>query len=253
MKLRVGLLFLAATLTACSVSVGEDITSSRKLHQNVRQSFALNPDGNVSIKNVAGSIDVTAWNKPQVELTVDKYGEAQSDLANTNVTIDRSQSDISINTQYRENRRGGLVEYRVRVPSGVKLRVENVSGPITVTGVSGALTARAVSGAIRATGLASDATVDSVSGGVQLRFTKVGQGQSITAKAVSGRIVIEMPTATSAKLTAKTVSGPIVSQFASVHTGRGNVGMTADGSIGRGDATLTLSTVSGSIDIDKAP
>lgn len=252
MKLRVGVLFLAASLSACGISMGENVTSSRKMHQHLAQSFALNPNADVTIKNIAGSIDVSAWSMPQIDVSIDKYGETQRDLDNTSVAIDHSADTFSAGVQYRENERGGSVEYHVRVPAGVKLRVENISGPITVAGVSGALVLKDVSGSIRATGLASDASVDSVSGGVRLSFTKLGQGQSVNVKAVSARITIDAPPTASAAVTAKTISGPIRSQFPGVHAERGNVGMSADGSIGKGEATLKIEAVSGSIDIDKA-
>lgn len=240
MKFRFGALLLTAFLSACGVNInnGSQVTTSRNVHQNARQTFDLAQNATVSVENVAGSIDVQTWDRPGIEIVIDKYGENQSDLANTNVTIDHSASDFSAKTEYsRENgfrARGGAVDYRLRVPKNVALTVTNVSGPVS------------------ATGLGSNAKISTTSGSITLAFDKLGTGQDVSVKAVSGRITIAAPKDAGAAVDASTISGAVTSAFASIHPENGTVGMKAHGTIGSGGATLKLETVSGAIAIDKA-
>jgi len=239
MQFRYGALLLTALLSACGGNgVGSEVTTSRNVHQNDRRSFDLAQNATVSVENVAGSIDVQTWDRPRIEIEIDKYGESQSDLANTNVTIDRNASDFSARTEYRRENgiasRGGAVDYRLHVPKNVKLTVNNVSGPV------------------RATGLGSDAKISTTSGSIHLTFVKLGSGQDVSAKAVSGRITIEAPQNAGASVDASTISGAVTSDFASLHPERGTVGMKANGRIGNAGATLKLETVSGAIAINKA-
>lgn len=241
MKFRYGALLLTALLSACGVNIsrGSEVTSSRQVHQNARQTFDLAQNATVSVENVAGSIDVQTWDRPRIEIVIDKYGENQSDLANTDVVIDHSASDFSARTDYRRENgirtRGGMVDYRLHVPKNVALTVTNVSGPVS------------------ASGLGNDAKISTTSGRIDLSFVKLGRGQDVSAKAVSGRITIAAPKNASAAVDAATISGAVTSDFASLHPERGTVGMKANGKIGSGDATLKLETVSGAIAIDKAP
>ena len=255
MKFRYGALLLTALLSACGLntSYGSHVTGSRNVHESAKNSFDLAANGTVRVENVAGIIDVQTWDRPRIEIAIDKYGEDKSDLANTNVVIDHGASDFAVKTEYRRENgfptRGGAVDYHLRVPRTVTLTVENVSGPVIVSGVSGSVDISDVSGTVRATGLANDAKASTTSGRIELAFDKLGRGQSVSAKAISGRITITAPKNASATVDASTTAGTVTSDFASIHPERGEVGMKANGRIGNGDATLALNTVSGSITI----
>lgn len=240
MKFRYGALLLTALLSACGVNInnGSQVTMSRNVHENVRQSFELAPNATVSVENVAGSIDVQTWDRPRIEIVIDKYGERRSDLTNTNVVIDRSASDFSAKTEYRSDNgfraRGGAVDYRLHVPKNVALTVTNISGPIS------------------AAGLGSSAKISTTSGNITLAFDKLGSGQDVSAKAISGRITLAAPQNAGASVDASTISGAVSSDFPALHPDRGNVGMKAQGKIGNGGATMKLETVNGAIAINKA-
>jgi len=257
MKRTITVLTCGLFLAGCNVDFGNggNITSSRNVHQAVRQSFATSANPSVSVDNVAGDITVTGWSQPRVRIDVDKYGENQSDLANSEIVIDHSSDDVSIKTQYArsgpQRRRGGQVYYTLHVPQGAQLKIRNVSGAESVSGVAGKLDAETVSGKITADSLTSDTNAQTTSGRISLTFVKAPQNGSIKAETVSGRVTLTVPANISATVDAGSVSGDFSSDFPSVRPEKRDVGSKASGTIGSGGTTIKLGTVSGGIELRK--
>jgi hypothetical protein len=84
------------------------------------------------------------------------------------------------------------VDYEIRVPRGVELRLDGDNGSIHVTGTSGPITADADNGSIRLTGVSGALEVATDNGrveGTQLR------SQQVSADADNGRVQLEFATA----------------------------------------------------------
>jgi len=254
MRPYIGIALTCAFFAAgCNAHFGSSVTSSHDLHDTARQTFATSATPHVSVDNVSGNITVTGWNQPRVQIDIVKYGAVQSDLANTEIVIDHSDTDVSIKTQYpsQVHARGGEVYYTLHIPSGSQLSLENVSGAESVTGVTGKLDAHTVSGKISADSLTTDAKAETTSGAVELAFAKAPQNGAITAKTVSGRVSVTVPANISARVDASSVSGGFTSDFPDVHAKKQDVGSKASGTIGSGGTTINMETVSGAIELRK--
>jgi DUF4097 and DUF4098 domain-containing protein YvlB len=79
----------------------------------------------------------------------------------------------------------------------------------------------------------------------------LAEGQRVTADAVNGKIVLLVPSDTSARVSAETVNGSINADDFGLEPEKGFVGRDLSGEIGGGDARISLDTVNGSIRISK--
>src|SRR3990172_8334133 len=101
-------------LTATIASALEERTT--------HQTFALNADGTVSIRNVNGDITISGWQKNQVEMKATKRGPGKN-LDLVEIKIDSTPDRLEIETKYPKFHRDTdvSVEYELMVPQTATL------------------------------------------------------------------------------------------------------------------------------------
>ena len=71
--------------------------------KTVKETFALDADGEVQIDTYKGSITVTTWDRPKVELEVTIEPDEDEELVDlTEIKIDRSERRLSLETDYEK-------------------------------------------------------------------------------------------------------------------------------------------------------
>lgn len=211
--------------------------------RSVNERKAADPQGTVEVVNVAGSVDVSGWDRNEVEVT-GTLGDKVERL-DFNVSGNRTTIRVVLPSGMRSWGTGdGSADLIIRVPqkSGVQtslvsadVKVRGVGGEQQLTTVSGNIDTelagesrlRAVSGDVTVNGRESVKSLDltTVSGDVMVRG---GIGGSVSVTAVSGDLRIELGTLASGKF--KTVSGDLTL----------SAGLTPD-------ARLDLESVSGDL------
>ncbi|HSU16673.1 DUF4097 family beta strand repeat-containing protein [Longimicrobium sp.] len=174
---------------------------------------------------------------------------------------DDDDDDDRDNGQPRDacNQRGGTirdngprVDFTVRVPAGVRLSANTVSGDVEARALRGPVQARSVSGNVR---VATSGPVEAstVSGSVVATLGRTG-GEDLDFRSVSGDVTLQVPAGIDADFEARTLSGSIDSDFP-LELGRGEergrmriaVGQHVHGTLGRGGPALRVHTVSGDV------
>ena len=156
--------------------------------------------GKVEIENVSGSVKVTGWDQPRVEIK----GTLGRDVER--LAVERDGDELSIRVVLPE--RGGLFSADastlvIQVPTGVALLVETVSASIEIASLKGqAMSAESVSGNIRAEAGTGQARVASVSGDIDLLLA----GAAVDVETVSGDVDVK---GAEGKVNAATVSGRV--------------------------------------------
>jgi len=141
------------------------------------------------------------------------------------------------------------VEFTVKVPAGVKLKVHTVNGGVRVGEVESDVDAASVNGSINvaATGLVKAETVN---GSIEASMGRADWTGTLDFETVNGSISLDLPADLSADIDAETVNGRIEVDFPL----GGNVHRTKRelrGTIGGGGRSLDLETVNGSITLRK--
>lgn len=125
------------------------------------------PTGTVQIDNVAGSVTVTGWDKPQVDV----QGQLGTYVERVDVT--HTDDAIVIKVKLRENEfhlpdHGADAILQVHVPQNSTLEVSTVSAPITVDGIHKASRLHSVNADVHAGVAGTDVEAASVNGNVHV-------------------------------------------------------------------------------------
>ena len=177
--------------------------------EDFEQHVTADPHGEIAVSNVAGNIDITAWDKPEVEVKAEV-----SSSQRVQVESDKSHR-ISIVVKGSDG--GGWfggdhgATLRLRVPSGSEINLSAVSADVHSRGVTGRQLLRTVSGGIEAD--IADAEVKTVSGDLKLRGS--GAPQHIRINTISGDVTL---TNAAGDLEATTVSGDLRATLGAAHT-----------------------------------
>jgi hypothetical protein len=169
----------------------------------------IRADARVSIDNVKGQVNVTAWDRNQIQVS-GSLGSGARPLS----LDDSNGREVDIKIQPGENGKGGFFSWgndsrmeetvlNVRVPKGVSLDINVVSAPVAIDGLDGgSININTISGKVRANARTPSLKVDSVSGSVEM----AGRADEAKLQTVSGDIVAP---AVGGELNAETVSGRI--------------------------------------------
>lgn len=206
---------------------------------------AASPQGAVEIDNVAGSIDVQGWDKPEVAVT----GSIGKDVERVDVTGDGNRTSIRVVLPrgMHWGMHDGEANLVIRVPTNSSVSASLVSSDLKVSAVRGALELRTVSGNISGDG-GGDLRANDVSG--DIHFTAMA-AKRIEVKAISGDIVL---TGGNTDIEASSVSGDAHLTLGTVSRARfktvsGNIAATLAAAP---DAQIDGETVSGDIRLDFA-
>jgi Putative adhesin len=212
---------------------------------SVDQHREASPQGAVEIDNVAGSIEVQGWDKPEVAVS----GTIGKDVERVDVTGDGNRTNIRVVLPkgMHWGMRDGEAHLVVHVPTNSSVSASLVSSDLKVSAVHGALELRTVSGNISGDG-GGDLRANDVSG--DIHFTAMG-AKRIEVKAISGNIEL---TGGNTDIEASSVSGDAHLTLGTVSRARfktvsGNIKATLAAA---SDAQIDGESVSGDISLDFA-
>ena len=221
--------------------------------ETVNETYPFAADGIISLTNVNGDIEITAWDRPEVSLEAVKKARNDEVMKALIVHINLEGGNrLDIRTEYVKQsfwkNDGRSVRYRLKVPAGVTLRkIDSVNSNITVEGVRGTVDLDTVNGKIRASGLAADGRFDTVNGSIVATFVSTAAAKRIVLDTVNGSCTLNLPADTGGRLKASSVNGsiscdiPVTIEKSGRHSLRGR--------IGSGEAEISLESVNGSLRI----
>jgi DUF4097 and DUF4098 domain-containing protein YvlB len=242
-----------AVLGIAVVAMATQMSLYAGLTEELHKTYPIDTDGRVSLKNVNGSVHISAWDRNEVQVDAIKRARTKDALNEAQIVIDSAAGSISIRTRYPESngrRESASVEYTLKVPRRSRLfAVETVNGGVDVDGVAGNVKASSVNGAVIARNLASEAQLSTVNGPVEASFEKLQGTPSISLHTVNGHISLSIPDGSNAEFNASTVHGRISSDFGAPASNGHRIGGSLSARIGNGGARIKLSSVNGGISI----
>ena len=164
---------------------------------SIERKVAAEPNGEVVISNVAGTIEVRGWDRNEVQVT----GHVGSGVQRVDVDSSNGRTVIKV-VLPRGNSRDGDADIEVSVPKGSSVEVSAVSADVSSRGVLGTQRLKSVSGEVTADISGNESAVSSVSGDVTVRGD--GKPISLRVRSVSGSLDV---TNTAGKVDVVTVSG----------------------------------------------
>jgi DUF4097 and DUF4098 domain-containing protein YvlB len=133
----------------------------------------------------------------------------------------------------------------VKVPAGVTFDANTVNGGIAARALGGPVRAHTVNGACDIE-TSQSGEASTVNGSVRATLGRVAADDRLDFSSVNGSITLRLPDRFDADLSGSTVNGSIESDFPVTVKGKWGP-RNMHGTIGRGGARLSASTVNGSI------
>jgi hypothetical protein len=253
-----------ALLMVAALSMAAD-ASAEKLIAKENRTFNVGTGSNLVLDNQNGSVTVTAWDRPQIQIEAEKSARAGSEAkakeALQKLRVEMSQNGNTVEVRTRSNQPDGFwswmtsnqvdhqVTYRVMVPRNCNLNVETVNGGVKIEGVSGTLKLETTNGGIRTTGTSGSVNAGTTNGGIEVELLQA-QASPMSLETTNGKIVIRVPATFRANLDASTTNGSIRSDLPVTVSGQINR-RSLRGALNGGGPELELETTNGSIQILK--
>jgi DUF4097 and DUF4098 domain-containing protein YvlB len=262
---------LTLSFACVTMLLGQDMASVK---EDFKYSYALSPNGRVSLETFNGSIEVVSWDRNEVEVVGTKYAASDEALREIRVETANTPDSVSVRAYrpksedrwWRTGNHG--VRMVVRVPKKVQLervstsngevrvseidgnaRVSTSNGAIRIVNLTGRLDASTSNGRIEASGLGAEATLRTSNGAIDMTFASF-RGQPIEASTSNGAITLRLAGGVNADLRATTSNGRVSSDYDV--TTRGSLEKNRlEGRIGEGGALIRLSSSNGAIRIAK--
>jgi hypothetical protein len=218
----------------------------------VDETRPLAANGELELENTNGSVHLSAWDEAKVRIEATKRARSERALAELKVEIVGEGDRLSVRTRYPRPRfmgGSGSVEYRVRVPRGVRVRVGTVNGRVEVDGVLGPVRATTVNGSVDVTGAGGAVEASAVNGSVEVDVARVDPSGRSELSTTNGSVRLRLPRDASAEVEAHTVNGAVHCDFDLADASKSR--RKLEGRIGSGGARFELGTVNGSARIDR--
>ncbi len=199
MMLRALLSGLVVLLTGCHVDFGD----GERFHEDFHSTHKIQPGGHLSIDNYNGSIEISTWEKDEIEINGTKHASSKDVLEDVKVDVDSSPTKLAIRISKPEFLRGNSgVRLSLRVPKKLELdRIRSTNGHIRVNGTDGPANLETTNGKIGAEKMAGKLVAHTTNGGISIE----GHSGSVRAQTTNGSISGE----TAGGLEAETTNGSI--------------------------------------------
>jgi Putative adhesin len=178
-------------------------TPSREVHKTL----PLSADGRLSVSTYKGSITLSVWDRPEVEISarIEPDGDdADQDrrVRATEIRIDGGGSAVHVKTDYSAAEdhhlfhwfnSGSLpfVHYTIRMPGTAKLDIDDYKSQTRVTGVKADVKLHTYKGSVRIEHLDGAADVDTFKGDVEVAFDRYARASRF--KTYKGSFEVRLP------------------------------------------------------------
>jgi DUF4097 and DUF4098 domain-containing protein YvlB len=243
---------LAGVLAAAILALLMSIPVHAEVTQEFHKTVPLSADGRVSLSNINGDVEITGWNKSEVQIDAVKTAGDQQRLDEARIEVNTGSNSVKIETHYPShitNNNPASVHYTLHVPQNARLdKIDLVNGSLNVQRVSGEVKADLVNGKVRASDLAGTADLATVNGTIEANYTSLNNVHEIKLKSVNGSVDLLLPQSPNAEVNASTVNGSLSTDFPLTVKGHW-VGKNMSGTLGSGGVHIELDNVNGSIHV----
>jgi Putative adhesin len=235
------------TMNACIyIDMADFAHYSRDFHFN----FPLNPGGHVSVEGFNGSIEITPWDQPTVDISGTKHAPSESQVDALKIDVDHTPDTVSIHAGRQYDSHGSYgVRFAIKVPRGAVLdrivtsngsihafegvgparfkssngavRVEKFrgaldiqtsNGPIELDEVEGAITAHSSNGHIHADAIRGSLDAQTSNNGIKAALLRVDR--EVRAETRNGSIDLALPAGLASDVRAHTNNSGVTIRLA---------------------------------------
>lgn len=227
--------------------------------KDVNKTVALHANGSVEIETHKGSIRVSTWDRPEVDIQARIEAEPGTTVDRrrfdaTEVRIDSSPDSVRMKTYYPdfnwccsfEDGNNPEVRYTVRMPKTARLIIRDHRSNTEVAGLQGALDLTTQRGSAHIQGLGGALHLDTHRGDVQVEFSSFSANSSVTN--YRGTVDLSMPKGSRFDLqTNSGRRGSIETDFSVMTRAFSRRSESVHGAVNGGGPTLKIETERGEV------
>jgi hypothetical protein len=198
-----------------------------------------------------GGVSVTGWDRDSIHVSARIVG-----MARTQAEAERAAKEVRLSADGGTIRASGrndddddsrqIVSYDVYVPRHMDLDLRAHNGGLRVEGVTGRMSLETVNGGLSLDGTGGDVRARAQNGGVNVRLTgKHWEGTGLDAQTENGGVRLVVPEGYSARLETGTVNGGIRTDIPL--TLSGNISRRFSLTLGSGGAPVRATTTNGGV------
>ncbi len=211
------------------------------------------PEGRaLSVEITVGSVRIDGWDKPEVEIAIERRVPAPADQARLPVMIDDTPSRIAIRAVQAD---GGTdptlrVDLILRVPRAALIeKVQVMEGRIAINGFRGSITADLRRGAIEGSDVSGSLRLETGIGPITLTAARLSAGGVLRLRAFNGDLKLRLAERPpQARILALALNGSITSTIPL--TMKDSWGPRwGEATIGAGQLVISLDVITGTIEI----
>lgn len=250
------LALVAAALAGCDVMVGMGGFGGRELAKDQwKKTYTLAAGGQLEIINLNGSIQTEATDGTVVDIVADRTArgatpEAAKDLLQKTEMREQTAPDrVSIEVKPPSGFGGAPeVEFVVKVPRTVALKLSNTNGKIVIVGTQGAVRAEVTNGGVTGRALSGAVDASTTNGSVSIELDAVAK-DGVKLGTTNGGVQLSLPANAQADIRASCVNGGVsATNLNLVHQGTQSR-RRIDAKLNGGGARIELDTTNGGIKI----
>ena len=265
------LLTLLLAFLAASAWASDTVT------EDFEETVGVHADGRVSLSNTNGHVRVETWNRDEVLVAATKKAKARDEddawevLRDIRIEITQNGGDVTIDTDLPRSKNGWFggstsasVEYDIKVPATVSLRlkstnghieIEDVGGDVEATTTNGGIRARdlggrleaeSTNGKIEALGVAGTVDAETTNGGIRAEITGSSLADDMRLSTTNGSVELRLAPGLAARIDARSGNGSVRSDLpvaGSVREKRNEL----SGDLNGGGPTIRIRTSNGGI------
>lgn len=238
---------------ACEV----DFVPRAEAREEWKKSYTVAAGGELTIENTNGRIVVKPGTGPGIEIVATRVAMAGTDeaakklLADTRIEETVSGNSVKVSsasgrinfsgTQYR-------VDYEVRAPIGIALKLSATNGEIDVTDWEGRVEMSATNGQLDGRGLKGEVDASTTNGEINIRLAQLAE-RGITVETTNGEVSIEVPKDAKGRLLARVMNGHISVDGVNADPSPSNTQRRYEAVINGGGPTMNIETTNGGITV----
>lgn len=287
------LIILALSFSAIiitSVAADKRYTTQNPFNERdeIRQTYELTPNSHVEVSSISGPVEISTGSGNSAEVHVIRSARNASDLRYRRVFIEHGPNSLRLRGE-QHSERVPQVDHRVilKLPREISLKIESISGPVSVGDVDGQAQINSISGSLRIGDIGGHAKINSISGPLKVgqvrgelviqsvsgsaeiervagRFSATSISGSFSAtidrleesgisiRSVSGEVTLKFAEEINADLTATSISGRVELRLANVVKDISTGPSDTRARIGRGGPPILITSVSGTVRIDRS-
>jgi DUF4097 and DUF4098 domain-containing protein YvlB len=157
------------TLTLVPLLMGLEPKKTR-VEARFHQTYPLQPGAKLTLENVNGSVEITAWDQNTLDITATRYAESQELLDQLKIDVSVSSGDALIRTLPPTQPGDASVKYVIKAPRRVELSgIRSTNGSIRIDGLGAGANLRTTNGSVHATKTRGRLQIATSNGSVQIQ------------------------------------------------------------------------------------